>query len=72
MKGSSIPDIIEIISYIATAVIGFSTIRLSKRMNNITEYDRRKNVYLKTKQFFREQWYKKGAEKESLRLDMLW
>lgn len=70
MKVSSIPDIIEIVSYIATAVIGFFTIRLSKRMNNITEYDRRKNVFLKTKQFFREQGYKKETEKEALSLDI--
>ena len=70
MKVSSIPDIIEIVSYIATATIGFFTIRLSKRMNNITEYDRRKNVFLRTKQFFRDEGYKKESEKENLSLDI--
>ena len=70
MKVSSIPDIIEIVSYIATATIGFFTIRLSKRMNNITEYDRRKNVFLRTKQFFREEGSKKESEKENLSLDI--
>lgn len=62
--------IIEMVSYVATAAIELVTIRLNKRTNNITEYERRKTVFLKTKQFFSEQLYKKGAEKESLRLDI--
>lgn len=69
-KLSLISVIIAVVSLIATIVIGWFAHKLNRKMSNITEYERRKAVYLRTKQFFSNQEYKNDNAKEVLKLDI--
>lgn len=69
-KLSLISVIIAGISLIATIGIGLFTYKLNRKMNNVNEYERRKDVYLRTKQFFSDQKYQNDNIKEALSLDI--
>lgn len=67
---NSISVIISGISLGGTMALGVFTLILNKKMSNITAYERRKDVYLRTKQFFSNQEYQNDNIKEALSLDI--
>ena len=67
---NSISVIMSGISLGGTMVFGVFTLILNKKMSNITAYERRKDVYLRTKQFFSNQEYKNDNAKKVLKLDI--
>lgn len=67
---NSISVIISGISLGGTMALGVFTLILNKKMSNITAYERCKDVYLRTKQFFSNQEYQNDNIKEALSLDI--